>query len=107
MQAVDVHTLVLFMGGLNGHHHKWLGTTTTDCHGVADINFAIVSGCDQLVIITMHAHGGTLDRMVTAVPHLVWVAVVAPLGSSDHSSLSIAISMAQAVSNVRVMPGPH
>ena len=28
---------------------------------------------------------------------LVWVSVVAPLGRSDHSSLSIAISMAQAI----------
>ena len=39
---------------------------------------------------------------MTDVPDLVRVAVVAPLGSSDHSSLSIAISMAQAIPNLCV-----
>ena len=34
---------------------------------------------------------------MTDIPDLVRVAVVAPLSSSDHSSLSIAISMAQAI----------
>ena len=39
---------------------------------------------------------------MTGVNDLVRVAVVAPLGRSDHSSLSIAISMAQAISNLCV-----
>ena len=39
---------------------------------------------------------------MNAVPDLVRVAVVAPLGRSDHSSLSIAISIAQAISNLCV-----
>ena len=34
---------------------------------------------------------------MTDVPDLVWVAVVAPIGNSDHSSLSPVISTAQAV----------
>ena len=34
---------------------------------------------------------------MTDVPDLVRVAVVAPIGNSDHSSLSAVISMAQAV----------
>ena len=67
-----------------------------------------VSGCDQLVIDPTHARGGTLDLLMTDVPDLVRVAVVAPLGSSDHSLLSIAISMAQAIPNLcvnrRVLP---
>ena len=42
-----------------------------------------------MVIVPTHARGGTLDLLMTDVPDLVWVAVVAPLGSSDHSSLSI------------------
>ena len=36
---------------------------------------------------------------MTDVPDLVQVAVVAPIGNSDHSSLSVVISMAQAVPN--------
>ena len=43
-----------------------------------------------------------LDLLMTDVPDLVRVAVVAPLGSSDHSSLSAAISMAQAIPNLYV-----
>ena len=49
-----------------------------------------------------HARGGTLDLLMTDVPDLVRVAVAAPIGSSDHSSLSAVISMAQAVPNLCV-----
>ena len=43
-----------------------------------------------------YANGETLDLLMTDVLDLVQVAVPASLRSSDHSSLSIAISMAQA-----------
>ena len=46
-----------------------------------------------------HARGGTPDLLMTDVPDLVRVSVVGPLGSSDHSSLSISISMVQAIPN--------
>ena len=85
------------MGDLNDHHLEWLGSTSTNLHGVAAFDFAIVSGCDQFVVGPTHARGGILDLLLTDVPDLVWVAVVAPIGSSDHSSLSAVISMAQAV----------
>ena len=39
---------------------------------------------------------------MTDVPDLVRVAVVAPIGNSDHSSLSAVISMAQVVQNLCV-----
>ena len=58
-----------------------------------------VLGCDQLMTGPTHARGGTLDLLMTYVPDLVRVAVVAPLGSSDHSSHSAAISMAQFIPN--------
>ena len=76
----------LFVGDLNGHHQEWLGSTTTNRHGVEAFNFATVSGCDQLVVGPTHARGGTLDLLMTDVPDLVRVAVVAPIGNSDHSS---------------------
>ena len=78
---------------------EWLGPTTTNRHGVAAIDFSTVSACDQLVVSHTHACGGTLDLLMTDVPDLVWVAVVAPIGNSDHSSLSAVILMAQAVPN--------
>ena len=61
-----------------------------------------MSGCDQLVVGPTHARGGTLDLLMTDVPDLVRVAVVAPIGNSDHPSLSTVISTAQAVPNLCV-----
>ena len=102
MQAEDVRASFLFLGNLNGHHQEWLGSTTTNHHGVAAFDFATVSGCDQLVVGPTHARGGTLDLLMTDVPDLVRVAVVAQIGNSDHSSLLAVISMAQAVPNLCV-----
>ena len=58
--------------------------------GVATFDFATISGCNQLVVGPTHAHGGTLDLM-TDVPDLVQVTVVAPIGNSDNSSLWVVI----------------
>ena len=55
-----------------------------------------------MVVGPTHARGGTLDLLMTDVPDLVRVAVVALIGNSDHSSLSAVISMAQAVPNLCV-----
>ena len=71
VQAVDVRASFLFMGDLNGHHQEWLGSTTTNRYGVAAIDFATVSGCDQLVTGPTHARGGTVDLLMTDVPELV------------------------------------
>ena len=100
VQASDTRASFLFVGDLTGHHQEWWGSTITNGHGVAALDFASVSGCDQLVIGPTYARGGTLDLLMTDGPDLVRVAVVAPLGSSDHSSLLIAISMAQAIPNL-------
>ena len=100
VQAEDVR--FLFVDDLNGHHQEWLGSTTTNRHGVAAFDFATVSGCNQFVVGPTHTGGGTLDLLMTDVPDLVRVAVVAPIGNSDHSSLSTVISMAQAVPNLFV-----
>ena len=50
----------------------------TKSHGVAALDFATVTGCDQLVVGPTHARGGTLDLLMTDVPDLVLVSVVAP-----------------------------
>ena len=92
----------LFAGDLNGHHQEWLGSTMTNSHGVAAFGFATVSGCDQLVVGPTHARGGILDLLMTDVPDPIQIAVVAPIGNSDHSSLSAVISTAQAVPNLCV-----
>ena len=46
VKAEDVRASALFVGDLNLHHKEWLGSTTTNRHGVTVFDFAIVSGCD-------------------------------------------------------------
>ena len=72
---------------------EWLGSTTMNRHGVAAFDSATVSGCNQLGVGPTRARGGTLDLLMTDVPVLVRVAVVAPISNSDHSSLSAVISI--------------
>ena len=50
VQVEDVLSSFLFVDDLNGHHQEWLGSTTTNRHGVAAFYFATVSGCDLLVV---------------------------------------------------------
>ena len=69
--AADARASFLFLGDFNGHHQEWLGSTTTNRHGVAALDFATVSGCAQLVVGPTHARGGTLDLLMTDVPDLV------------------------------------
>ena len=70
VQAEDVRASFLFVGDLNGHHHRWLGFTTAERHGVAAFDFATVYGCDQLVVAPTHVRGGTLDFQLAIVPAL-------------------------------------
>ena len=84
-QADYICASFLFVGDLNGHLQEWLGSTTTNRHGVPAFDFATFSGCDQLVVGPTHARGGTLDLLMSDVPDLVRVAVVAPIGNSDLS----------------------
>ena len=65
VQAEDVRAYFLFVGDLNGHRQEWLGSTTTNRHGVAAIDFATVSACDQLDVGRTHACGRTFDLLMT------------------------------------------
>ena len=100
VQVADARASFVFVGDLNGHHQELLRSTITNHHGIAALDFANVSCCDQLVIGPTHARGGTINLLMTDVPDLLRVAVVAPPNSSDHSTLSIAISVAQAIPNL-------
>ena len=102
VHAEDVLASFLFVGDLNGHHQEWLSSTTTNRHGVAAFDFATVSRYNQFGVGATHARGGTLDLLMTDVPDLVWVFVVALIDNLDNSSLLAVISMAQAVPNLCV-----
>ena len=61
-----------------------------------------VSGCDQLVVSLTHARRGTLDLLMTDIPDRVQATLIAHIANSNHSSLSVVISIAQAVPNLCV-----
>ena len=42
VQAADARASFLFVSDLKGHHLEWLGSTTTNRHGVAALDFATV-----------------------------------------------------------------
>ena len=79
-----------------------MGSTGTNPRGVAACDFVTVSDCDQLVVVSTIAHGGTLGLLVTDVPFLEQIAVLATIGNSDHTTLSVVITMEQAVPNLYV-----
>ena len=79
--AEDVRASFLIVGDLNGHHQEWWGSMTANHHEVVAFDFATVSGCGQFVVGPTHARDGTLDLLMTDVPDLVWVAVVAPINN--------------------------
>ena len=104
VQAEDISASFLFVGDLNGHRQEWLDYTTTNRHVVAGFDFSTVSGCDKLIVGPTQTRGGTLslDLLMTDVPGLLRVSVVALIGNSDHSCLSAVISMAQTLANLCV-----
>ena len=93
VHAEEVRASLRFVGDLNGHHQEWLGSTPTNRHGAAAVDFATVSGCDQLVVGQIHERGGTLDLLMTDVPDFVRVAVVALIGNSPSAVISMALAV--------------
>ena len=43
VQVEDVRASFLFVSDLNGHHHEWLGSTSTNRHGVTAFDFETVA----------------------------------------------------------------
>ena len=74
--------------------NDYIGSTITNCYGVGAIYFATVSNCNQLVVSRTHVRRESIDVLLTGVPSLVQVVVIAPIGSSDQLSLCTVISMA-------------
>ena len=60
VQAEDVRASFLFKDDLNGHHQELLGSTTKNRYGVAAVDFATISGCDQLIVGRTPTRFGTL-----------------------------------------------
>ncbi len=92
----DREAAFVFVDDFNAHPREWLESVfPTDSHGRAALEFAIVSGCSQLVAGSTHLAGNRLDIFLTDVPDIVKVTTMAPLGTSDHSAISIQLDLRQ------------
>ena len=99
IESVDGRAAFVFVGDLNAHHQEWQFPVTNP-HGRMAMEFTISSGCTQLVHEPTHQDGGVLDLVITDVPDIVNVEVRAPIGTSDHSSLSVTVLTSQSVPDV-------
>lgn len=97
VQSEDSKSAFCFVGDFNCHHTDWLGSRTTNAHGVAAYDFASVTDCSQLVHVPTHRGGGILDLVMTNVPDLCRVEVQGCIGRSDHSTIRLALDLAPSV----------
>ena len=90
-----------FAGDLNTHHREWLGSVSFISNlSHAALDFASLSGCEQLFTGATHKSGNRLDLVLTNVPGIIEVNVFPPVGSSDHRLLSCTVSTAAHIPNV-------
>ena len=94
IQEEDRKSCFIFIGDLNAHHRDWLDSVSpTDQHGIAALDFADITGCEQLVTGATHASGNCLDLLLTDVGGVVEVQTTSPIGSSDHRGLCCRIQL--------------
>ena len=77
VQFVDRKAFFLFVGDVNAHHEEWLGSSTTNLYNRAAGDFALCSGCKQMVTEPTHIEGGVLELVLTDVPDVItadWLA---------------------------------
>ena len=102
IQGADRKASFIFVGDLNVHHQNWLvSVSNTDSAGIAALDFANLSGCDQLVQESTHRSGNCLDLLLTDVPQVVDVKVKPPLGTSDHCIVSFNLKLTFQIPDIR------
>ena len=100
IQESDRKSCFVFVGDLNAHHQDWLDSNTTDCHGVAALDFANLTDCTQLIDKPTHQRGNRLDLLLTDVPGVVDATVKPPLGSSDHCVISFDLKLRSPIPDI-------
>ena len=101
VQENDRKAAFVFVGDLNAHHRQWLSSVSpTDCHGIRAYDFACESGCEQVIREPTHSSGNCLDLVFTDSPGVITSTVDPPVGTSDHCTIFITISMEQTTPNI-------
>lgn len=103
IQFVDAKSSFTFLGDLNAHHQDWLNSVSvTNGNGLAALDFANVTGCEQLINDPTHVSGNCLDLVLTESPGVVKTAVLAPIGTSDHNAISCEINLQFSVPDITI-----
>lgn len=103
IQSVDVKSSFIFLGDVNAHHQEWLNSVSpTNRNGHAALDFANLSGCEQLIDEPTHISGNCLDLVFTDVPGVVETAVLALVGTSDHNAISCQINLQFTVPDITI-----
>ena len=101
IQENDSKSAFIFIGDFNAHHREWLESVSpTNCHGIRAFDFESETGCDQLVDRPTHRSGNRLDLLFTDAPGVVTCKVAGPIGTSDHSFISVNIKTEQSVPDI-------
>ena len=91
---------VIYLGDFNVHHSEWLGSSSTDVGGEHALSFSILNDLEQIIrhptrVPDRHDYApNPLDLFFTSNPLNYNYSISAPLGSSDHSMISVSSSMA-------------
>ncbi|MEL7520149.1 MAG: reverse transcriptase family protein, partial [Cyanobacteria bacterium J06553_1] len=96
-QSQDSKASFVICGDCNAKHREWLNSNVTDQHGRSAREFSVSSACEQLINEPTHKDGNILDLVFTDIPGIVEAKVSEFVGSSDHCSLSINVSVNQRI----------
>lgn len=105
-QVADSKAAFLFVGDFNAPHSEWLPSgSPTSARGESAFEFGAASGTTQLIKSPTHhvgdgrSLGNCLDLAFTDVPGLVAPSVGTPIGTSDHSYISLKLQLLQNISS--------
>ena len=91
---------VVYLGDFNVHHTEWLGSSCTDVGGEQAHSFSVLNDLEQIIQHPTRVpdrHDQTpnpLDLFFTSCPLNYQYSISAPLGSSDHTLISVSSSLA-------------
>ena len=99
LQANHPLAEILYIGDFNVHHTEWLNSSTTDVGGREALSFSHLNDLEQIikhptrVPDRLDQTPNTLDLFFTSNPQNYSYSLSSPLGSSDHSLLSVSTTL--------------
>ena len=93
--SISPFSEVIILGDFNVHHREWLSSPVTDIPGILTREFAILNDLEQLVHTPTRVPdrcadvSNILDLFLTSNPSPYTIKSLPPLGTSDHTLISV------------------